>query len=60
MWAYIQLGTSATLEGMQHINHTLNDPTFSGYLDKLDLPKTVIYGMAIFGMVTFVAHGHDD
>lgn len=59
-WSYLQLGSAAILEGMHHVNKVITDPTFHGYLDQLDLPKTIIYGMAIFGMVTFLAHGHDD
>ena len=60
MWAYVQLGTSATFGSMHYINTTINDPTFHSYLDQLDLSKKVIYGLAILGMITFIAHGHDD
>jgi hypothetical protein len=38
----------------------VNDPTFKSYLDMIDVPKSIVVGLALFGMVTYIAHGHED
>lgn len=59
-WGYLQLGGSGLLFSMGQINKVVSDPTFKSYLDQLDVPKSVIIGLALFGLVTYVVHGHGD
>jgi hypothetical protein len=58
-WAYTQVGCSAALTAVDGINHTLSNPVFKSYLDVLALPRSIIIGIALFGMATFIFHGHD-
>ena len=50
----------ALLLSASELNSYFSDPTIKGYLDKLDLPKTISITLIIFGLVTYVAHGHKD
>jgi len=50
----------AVLLSATELNSYFSDPTIKGYLDKLDLPKTISITLIIFGLVTYVAHGHKD
>lgn len=54
------MGGSAALLSADQINKVISDDTFKSYLSQLDMPKGVIIGLAVFGMITFLAHGHGD
>ena len=58
IWSYIQISSAALLASLGELHNYLTDSTFKGYLSQLDLPKYVISGLAIAGIVTYLAHGH--
>ncbi len=45
---------------VDQINKVVSNDTFKSYLDQLDVPKSVMIALAIFGLITYVAHGHGD
>lgn len=59
-WAYIQLGGSGILASVGQINKAVSDPGIKDYLDKIDLPTGIVIVLAGFGIISFLAHGHND
>lgn len=45
---------------MSEVSSFVSDPTFKSYLDVFDVPKSVTIGLAILGLVTWLAHGRSD
>jgi hypothetical protein len=50
----------AFLLSASELNSYFTDPTIKSYLDKLDLPKTISISLVIFGLITYIAHGHQE
>lgn len=60
LWSYIQLGGSGILASLGQINKAVSDPNIKEYLDKVDLPTSLVVAMAAIGVVSFLAHGHGE
>lgn len=58
--AYIQLAGSGILASIGQINKAVSDPSVKDLLDKIDLPTSLVIALAGIGIITFIAHGHDD
>lgn len=58
--AYIQLGSSGVIASIGQINKAVSDPGIKDYLDKIDLPTSIVIALAGLGIITFLAHGHGD
>lgn len=60
LWAIFQIVSGGILASLDQINKWVSDPTFKSYLDQFDLPKSLIIGIAAFGLITYIVHGHGD
>jgi hypothetical protein len=60
LWGYAQMGGSAVLLSLGEINKVISDSTFKSYLDQLHVPTTVLTIIAVFGLITWLAHGRED
>lgn len=58
--AYSQAATGGVLFTLNQLNGWLNNDTMKGYLSELDLPKSITLGLVVLGIVTYLAHGHED
>lgn len=58
-WGYCQMAGAAILTTLGELHNYVSDPTLKTYLDQMDLPKYVIAGLAMFGIITWLAHGRD-
>jgi hypothetical protein len=56
------MASGALLLSISEINGYVNNPTMKGYLDELDLPKTITIGLIVMGMLVYIAcpHGQDE
>lgn len=59
-WGYAQLAGTGLLGSISAINSAISDPSVKSYLDQIDLPKTLIAGIAVMGLLTLLFHGHGD
>lgn len=59
-WGYCQMAGAAILGVLGQLHSYISDPTLKSYLGDLDLPKYIISGLAVFGIVTWLAHGRAD
>lgn len=55
-----QMIGSAFLLSASQIKDTIEQPTFKSYLAQMDVPKSVIVGLALFGLITWLAHGREN
>lgn len=60
VWAFVQAVSGAGLLTVGEIGKFVTDPTTKDYLSQLDLPKSLTIGLVIFGLVTYLVHGHTD
>lgn len=58
--SYTQLAGSGILASVSELNKAVTDPSIKEYLDRLDLPVSIIIALAVLGIVTYLAHGHTD
>jgi hypothetical protein len=58
IWSYIQTGVGATVLAVGQLYPYISDSTIKSYFDELNLPKEVALGMVVFGLITYVCHGH--
>lgn len=59
-WGCIQAASGAGLLTVGEIGKFVTDPTTKDYLSQLDLPKSITIGLVVFGLVTYLVHGHKD
>lgn len=57
---YTQTITGAVLYSLSELHIYISDPTFKGYLGDLDVPKEITIGLAVLGIVTWLAHGREE
>jgi hypothetical protein len=57
---YAQALSGAGLLALSEVNSYIQDPTFKSYLDMLSVPKSVTIGLALIGIITWLAHGRSD
>jgi len=60
VWSYIQASAGAVIFTLGQLHSYITDPTIKSYLDGLNLPKEVTLGLVVFGLITYVCHGHKD
>lgn len=51
---------SALLTAASEINSYISDPFFKGYLDVIQVPKTVTIAFATLGLLIWLAHGREN
>lgn len=56
-WSFAQLGSAAFLGLITETNNILQSPQFTSVIGFMAVPKYVYLGIAVFGFVTFLAHG---
>lgn len=56
---YTQTTIGATLFALGELHSYISDPTFKSYLGELDIPKEITIGLAILGIITWLAHGRE-
>ena len=59
LWAGVQESSAAVLALIPAVNSFLNSPEFNKLLGTLTVPWYVPTGIAAFGVITYLAHGHD-
>lgn len=58
LWAYVQGSGAAVLAVMDGANRTLHSSEFQGVLATLTVPWYITTGIAVFALITYLAHGH--
>ena len=60
LWGWILSLSGAFAASVSFVNSWVNDATIKSYLDTIDIPKSVSTMMAIIGLITYIAHGHEN
>lgn len=58
--ASLQAASGGVLFAIQQLYGSFNDPTIKSYLATITLPKSITIGLIALGVITYLAHGHDD
>ena len=54
------MASGSLLLGLTEVNDIIQSPAFTNVLSYLDIPKAVYLGIAVFGLITYLAHGRSD
>jgi hypothetical protein len=60
LWGWVQMVPAGILTFISTVNSYITDPSVKSYLDMVDVPKWLTLGIALFGLITYLAHGRDD
>lgn len=60
LWAYIQGTSAALLAAIPGVNTFVNSSEFNKVLSTLTVPWYVYTGIAVFGVITYIVHGHGE
>lgn len=60
LWAGLQAIPAMLLFVVSEVNGYITDPHFQSILSTIDFPKWATLGIAVFGLITYLAHGRSE